>query len=93
MRRLGGKVAVVTGGARGQGRSHAVTLAADGADVVIGDAPGDIATVEYGMGTVEDMQETVRLVEKQGRRCLAAAAWPSRPTCAAPPRSPGSPSR
>jgi SDR family mycofactocin-dependent oxidoreductase len=72
--RLEGKVAIITGGARGQGRSHAVTLAAEGADVVVCDVPGDIDTVAYPMGTAADLAETVALVEAQGRRCVAVEA-------------------
>jgi SDR family mycofactocin-dependent oxidoreductase len=74
MARLDGKVAVVSGGARGQGRAHAVTLASEGADIVICDVPGEFSTVHYNLGTEEDMQETVRLVEAQGQRCLAVPA-------------------
>jgi SDR family mycofactocin-dependent oxidoreductase len=70
MGRLTGKVAVITGGARGQGRSHAVTLAAEGADVVVCDVPGDIKTIEYPMAGTEDLAETVRLVEAEDRRCV-----------------------
>jgi SDR family mycofactocin-dependent oxidoreductase len=71
MGRLDGKVAVITGGARGQGRSHAVTLAGEGADIVILDVPGELATIEYAMSTAADMQETAQLVKEQGRQCLA----------------------
>jgi len=74
MGRLDDRVAVISGGARGQGRAHAVQLASEGADIVICDVPGDFSTVEYRMGSEADMQETVRLVEAQGRRCLAVAA-------------------
>ncbi|MDT7710937.1 MAG: hypothetical protein QOG20_6544 [Pseudonocardiales bacterium] len=74
MGRMDGRVAVITGGGRGQGRSHAVTLASEGADVVILDAPGDIATIDYAMSTADDMAETVALVEKHDRRCLAIEA-------------------
>jgi SDR family mycofactocin-dependent oxidoreductase len=74
MGRLTGKVAVITGGARGQGRSHAVTLAAQGADVVVCDVPGDIKTIEYAMATAEDLAETVRLVKAEGRRCVPVEA-------------------
>lgn len=69
--RMDGRVAVVTGAARGQGRAHAVRLAEAGADVVVADVPGDIATVAYPMGTHDELAETVRLVEKQGRRAVA----------------------
>ncbi len=74
MGRMDGKVAVITGGGGGQGRAHAVTLAAEGADIAILDAPRDIATIEYAMSTRDDMAETVALVEKLGRRCLAVEA-------------------
>jgi SDR family mycofactocin-dependent oxidoreductase len=74
MRRLEGKVAVITGGARGQGRSHAVTLAGEGASIVIADVPGNIATIPYDMATSADLQETVRLVEELDARCVAVEA-------------------
>lgn len=68
---LEGKVALVTGGARGQGRSHAVQLARAGADVVIGDIVSQIGSVPYPLATPEDLEVTKRLVEAEGRRCLA----------------------
>src|SRR5918911_146561 len=74
MGRLDGRVALVTGGARGQGRSHAEALAAEGADVVVCDLADQIATIPYAMGTEDDLAETVRLVEKTGRRCVSAKA-------------------
>ncbi len=67
-----GRVAVITGGARGQGRSHAVELARLGADVAIVDRCADLGTVPYPMATEHDLAETVRLVEAEGRQCLAA---------------------
>jgi len=67
-----GRVAVITGGARGQGRSHAVALARRGADVAVLDRCADLGTVPYPLATPEDLAETVRLVEAEGRRCLAA---------------------
>lgn len=70
---LDGKVALVTGGARGQGRSHALALAAEGADIVIWDAPGPMSSPTYPLGTQEDLDRTVKLVAEQGRRCLAVA--------------------
>jgi SDR family mycofactocin-dependent oxidoreductase len=74
MGKLEGQVAVVTGGARGQGRSHAVHIAREGADVVICDVCHDLDAVRYPMATEEDLEETVRLVEKEGRRCIALQA-------------------
>ena len=67
-------MAVITGGARGQGRSHAVTLAREGADVVICDIAEQLPTVPYPMATPEQLDETARLVENLGRRCLAVKA-------------------
>lgn len=65
--RLDGKVAFITGGARGQGRSHAQLLAEQGADIVTMDVLGDIDTVAYSGPTPDDLAETVALVEKTGR--------------------------
>ncbi len=70
MGRFDGRVAVVTGGARGQGRSHAVELAREGADIATCDLAAQISTVGYPMATLEDLEETQRLVEKEGRRCV-----------------------
>lgn len=72
--RVQDKVALVTGGARGQGRSHAVRLAEEGADVLVTDICAQIATVEYPMPTEEDLAETVRQVEALGRRAVSVVA-------------------
>ncbi|MDP5181646.1 mycofactocin-coupled SDR family oxidoreductase [Blastococcus sp. BMG 814] len=69
--RLAGKVAYITGAARGQGRAHAVRLAAEGADVIAIDNCATAATTSYAGPTEEDLAETARLVEAQGRRVLA----------------------
>ncbi|MCL2535282.1 MAG: mycofactocin-coupled SDR family oxidoreductase [Nocardiaceae bacterium] len=74
MNRFEGRVALVTGGARGQGRSHAVALAEGGADIVITDRCEAVDVVGYPMPTEDDLQETARLVEKTGRRCVAIKA-------------------
>jgi len=68
--RFDGKVALVTGGARGQGRSHAVNLAKRGADVVLLDILGQIPSVEYDMSRQADMDETVKLIEAEDRRAI-----------------------
>ena len=70
---LEGRVAFITGAARGQGRSHAVALAALGADVVAFDVPDPMKSVGYELGTRADLDETVELVEAEGRRCLGIA--------------------
>lgn len=74
MGQLDGKVAFITGGGRGQGRSHAVTLAREGADIAICDFHEQLATVPYSMNSEGDLEETQRLVEQQDRRCLAIEA-------------------
>ncbi|HUZ10362.1 MAG TPA: mycofactocin-coupled SDR family oxidoreductase [Acidimicrobiales bacterium] len=66
-----GKVAFVTGAARGQGRSHAVRLAREGADIVAVDICAPIASISYPPSTPGDLAETARLVAAEGRRILA----------------------
>jgi len=72
--RVQGKVAFITGAARGQGRSHAVTLAREGADIVALDIADQIDSVPYPMSSGADLEETVNLVEKAGGRCLPVVA-------------------
>lgn len=72
--RMEGKVAFITGAARGQGRSHAVRLAEEGADIIAIDLCEDIPDVPYPLATKADLEETVRLVEALGRRIVARVA-------------------
>jgi SDR family mycofactocin-dependent oxidoreductase len=72
--RLDGKVALITGAARGQGRSHAVRLAELGADIIAVDICKQIETVAYPMSTPEDLARTVSEVEALDRRVVAAEA-------------------
>jgi SDR family mycofactocin-dependent oxidoreductase len=74
MGRVEGKVAFITGAARGQGRSHALRLAEEGADIIAVDACLDIATVPYPGATDADLAETVRQVEALDRRIVAQQA-------------------
>ena len=74
MQRLDGKVALITGAARGQGRSHAVRLAEEGADIIAIDICEQIASCPYPGATEDDLAETVRLVEKLDRRIVAVKA-------------------
>lgn len=74
MGRLDGKVAFVTGAARGQGRSHALRMAQEGADIVAIDIAKQIDTVPYPIGRPEDLEETVRQVEALDRRIVASQA-------------------
>lgn len=69
---LEGRVAFVTGAARGQGRAHAVRLAREGADVIVSDICASVSdTVPYPGTSPDDLRETVRLVEAEGRKVLA----------------------
>jgi SDR family mycofactocin-dependent oxidoreductase len=71
---LDGKVAFITGAARGQGRSHAVRLADEGADIIAVDICAPVETVAYETASEEDLAETVRQVEALDRRIVAAPA-------------------
>jgi SDR family mycofactocin-dependent oxidoreductase len=68
---LHGRVAFVTGAARGQGRSHAVRLAREGADIIALDICSPVPTITYPAASPEDLAETVRAVEAEGRKVLA----------------------
>lgn len=68
MGKLDGKTAFITGAARGQGRSHAIRLAEEGADVIAVDIAGQIETIAYPMSTMDDLRETARAVGALGRR-------------------------
>ena len=72
--RVAGKIALVTGAARGQGRSHAVTLAEHGADVILVDAARAIDTIGYPMPTPDDLKEAARAVEEFDRRAVVIEA-------------------
>jgi SDR family mycofactocin-dependent oxidoreductase len=74
MARLDGRVAFVTGAARGQGRAHAVRLASEGADIIALDICHDIDSMDYPNATAGELDETVKLVEKEGRRIIARQA-------------------
>lgn len=72
--RFAGKVALITGGARGQGRAHAELLAREGADIVLCDILAPVGTLDYPLASQADMDQTVALVRAQGRRCLGIKA-------------------
>jgi (+)-trans-carveol dehydrogenase len=72
--RVEGKVAFITGAARGQGRSHAVRLAGEGADIIGVDLCAPVESVQYPMATREDLAETVKQVEALGRGIVAVEA-------------------
>jgi NAD(P)-dependent dehydrogenase (short-subunit alcohol dehydrogenase family) len=72
--RLEGKVAFITGAARGQGRSHAIRLAQEGADIIAVDICRQIDSNPYPLSTPEDLAETERQVKELGRRIVARQA-------------------
>jgi SDR family mycofactocin-dependent oxidoreductase len=72
--RVAGKVALLTGAARGQGRAHALRLAGEGADVIVVDVCAPLPSVAYDSATPEDLEETVRQVEKTGQRVIPGIA-------------------
>ncbi len=74
MGKLDGRVAFITGAARGQGRAHAIRLAQEGADVIAIDICSQIESVVYPMSTRDDLDETVRQVKDLGRRIVASEA-------------------
>jgi NAD(P)-dependent dehydrogenase (short-subunit alcohol dehydrogenase family) len=69
--RVEGKVAFITDATRGQGRSHAITLAREGADIIAVDICAQIGSVPYPMATPEDLAQTVKEVEALDRRIVA----------------------
>ena len=71
--RVDGKRVLVTGAARGMGRSHAVRLAEEGADLILVDICESLPEVEYPLASREDLEETARLVEKHNRRAVTHA--------------------
>jgi SDR family mycofactocin-dependent oxidoreductase len=72
--RVEGKVALISGAARGQGRSHAVRLAEEGADIIAFDICADVPGASYPSATEEDLADTVKAVEATGKRILARVA-------------------
>ncbi|MFC4948133.1 mycofactocin-coupled SDR family oxidoreductase [Pseudonocardia sp. GCM10023141] len=74
MGKLEGKVAFITGAARGQGRSHAIRLAEEGADIIAVDACADVASVPYGLATAADLDQTAKLIAGLDRRIVTRHA-------------------
>lgn len=72
--RVAGKTVLITGAARGQGRSHAVQLAAEGANIIAVDICAQIASVKYPLASSEDLEETARLVKQAGGQIVARQA-------------------
>lgn len=74
MGKLTDKVAFITGAARGQGRAHAVRLPQEGANIIALDICADIAPMDYPNSSVDDLAETIRLVEDNDRQIVATQA-------------------
>ena len=74
MGRMDGRVAIVTGGARGMGRAHAVTLAREGASIILVDIAAQIDSVQYPLARPADLDNARALVEAEGARCLTVQA-------------------
>ncbi|NKY52250.1 mycofactocin-coupled SDR family oxidoreductase [Nocardia vermiculata] len=74
MGKLDGKVAFITGAGRGQGRSHALRFAREGADIIAVDTTRSVDSVPYPLSSADDLAETVRAVEDTGRRIIARNA-------------------
>jgi len=68
--RVAGKVALITGAARGQGRSHAIRLAEEGADIIALDIAAPVSSAPYAMATPEDLEETAREVKARGQNVV-----------------------
>jgi hypothetical protein len=89
---LEGKVAFITGAARGQGRSHAIRLAQEGADIIAVDICETFDSMNYPLATPEDLAQTVKDVEALDRRIVAARATSASGPSSRPCWTPGSPS-
>src|ERR1017187_6874149 len=74
MTNLKGKVALITGAARGQGRAHALTLARNGADIIAVDIAEQIDSVPYKMSTADDLAQTATAIEELNRRVVSVKA-------------------
>jgi SDR family mycofactocin-dependent oxidoreductase len=74
IRPLEGRVAFITGAARGQGRAHAIRLARDGASIIALDLCDDVTNIDYPQARPEDLAETARLVEAQGSKIVTEIA-------------------
>src|SRR5258708_16552205 len=89
--RVVGKVVLITGAARGQGRSHAIHLAREGADIIAVDYCTSFDTISYPMATPADLAQTGKEVEALDRRVGAGPSHASGPNCMWPSGPPDTP--